>query len=371
MPPDLDPAYAAFRPVRRESPTEGMRRIERNLRSDDFEYRDRPRTQPGSLGSNAGRSLEGYNASIGAQGPLSAGLIGAGDPETGKPQMVGGRVQAGPLSYQYTQPTFKGAPAGQQVGVSVPFDADSYFGVSAQQTPGQGRTYGANVGGDGWNVSGGYNPTSKSVNANVGYQANFAGGGPVTPQMLAAQMIPPEEQNMIEGEHAGSPSFEGVGKVMGTVGQGFPGGSGKRFNTSGDNCHWGGGGGGAGGVGMTCPDERTSPTQEVMGGPGAATDIFGDILYFGGGGGGGAHHGGGHCNGGIGGGGGGSVHHASPYPNRPGTGYRGNGGGQSLNTGQTAVSQPKGGAGGANTGGGGGGADNGGAGGSGVVVVRY
>ena len=158
---------------------------------------------------------------------------------------------------------------------------------------------------------------------------------------------------------------------IGTVGQGFPGGSGKRFNTSSDNCHWGGGGGGAGGVGMTCPDERTSPTQEVMGGPGAATDIFGDILYFGGGGGGGAHHGGGHCNGGIGGGGGGSVHHASPYPNRPGFGYRGNGGGQSLNTGQPAVSQPKGGAGGANTGGGGGGADNGGAGGSGVVVVRY
>lgn len=179
MPPDLDPAYAAFRPVRRESPTEGMRRIERDLRSDDFEYQERPRTQPNRLGSNAGRSLEGYNASIGAQGPLSAGLIGAGEPETGKPQMVGGRVQAGPLSYQYTQPTFKGAPAGQQVGVSVPFDADSYFGVTAQQTPGQGRTYGANVGGDGWNVSGGYNPTSKSVNANVGYQANFADGGRV------------------------------------------------------------------------------------------------------------------------------------------------------------------------------------------------
>ena len=179
MPPDLDPAYAAFRPVRRESPTEGMRRIERDLRSDDFEHQERPRTQPNRLGSNAGRSLEGYNASIGAQGPLSAGLIGAGDPETGKPQMVGGRVQAGPLSYQYTQPTFKGAPAGQQVGVSIPFDADSYFGVSAQQAPGQGRTYGANVGGDGWNVSGGYNPTSKSVNANVGYQANFADGGPV------------------------------------------------------------------------------------------------------------------------------------------------------------------------------------------------
>ncbi len=221
MPPDLDPAYAAFRPVRRETPTEGMRRIERDLRSEDFEYQERPRTQPNRLGANAGRSLEGYNANVGAQGPLSAGLIAAGDPESGRPQMVGGRAQAGPLSYQYTQPTQRGAPPSQQIGATVPFDADSYFGVTAQQTPGQGRTYGANVGGEGWNANVGYNPSTKAVNVGGGYQANFAGGGPVTPQMLAAQMIPPEEQNMIEGEHAGSPSFEGVGKVMGTVGQGF------------------------------------------------------------------------------------------------------------------------------------------------------
>jgi hypothetical protein len=183
------------------------------------------------------------------------------------------------------------------------------------------------------------------------------------------------------GQNGGSGGGGGNGDVdgsrgpidpgLGTSGQGFPGGSGKRFNTSGDNCHWGGAGGGAGGVGMTVPDERTSPTQEVTGGAGAATDIFGTVLYFGGGGAGGAHHGGGHCNGGIGGGGGGAVHHASPYPNRPGSGYIGNGGGQSLNNGQPAQSQGKGGAGGANTGGGGGGADNGGIGGSGVVVIRY
>jgi hypothetical protein len=164
------------------------------------------------------------------------------------------------------------------------------------------------------------------------------------------------------------PIDPGIGN---TSGQGFPGGSGKRFNESGDNCHWGGGGGGAGGVGTTVPDHRTSPLQEVQGGAGAATDILGNILYFGGGGAGGAHHGGGHCNGGIGGGGGGAVHHASPYPNRPGSGYLGNGGGQSLNNGQPAQNQGKGGAGGTNTGGGGGGADNGGAGGSGVVIVRY
>jgi hypothetical protein len=179
MPPDLDPAYAAFRPVRRESPTEGMRRIERDLRSDDFEYQERPRTQPGRLGANAGRSLEGYNASIGAQGPLSAGLIAAGDPESGRPQMVGGRAQAGPLSYQYTQPTQRGAPPSHQIGATMPFDADAYFGVTAQQTPGQGRTYGANVGGEGWGAYGGYNPTTKAVNVGGGYQASFADGGPV------------------------------------------------------------------------------------------------------------------------------------------------------------------------------------------------
>lgn len=157
----------------------------------------------------------------------------------------------------------------------------------------------------------------------------------------------------------------------GATGQGYPGGSGRRFNEQGQNCHWGGAGGGAGGRGTDAPDHHTAAAQEVMGGPGVATDITGKILYFGGGGGGGAHHGGGHCNGGIGGGGGGSVHHGSPYPNRPGAGYLGNGGGQSLNNGQNGQSQGKGGNGGANTGGGGGGADNGGAGGSGVVIIRY
>jgi len=219
MPPELDPAYARF--ARRETPTEGMKRIERDLRSDDFEYQERPSTQRNRLGSSAGRSnLEGYNASIGAQGPLSAGLIAAGDPESGKPTMVGGRAQAGPLSYQYTQPTQRGAPPSQQIGATMPFDADAYFGVTAQQGA-DGRTYGANMGGEGWNVSGGYNPRTKALNANFGYQSSFAFGGPVTNQTLAAQIVPPEEQSPIEGEQAGSPSWEGVGKVLGTVGQGF------------------------------------------------------------------------------------------------------------------------------------------------------
>jgi hypothetical protein len=158
---------------------------------------------------------------------------------------------------------------------------------------------------------------------------------------------------------------------IGTSGQGFPGGSGRRFNTSGDNAHWGGAGGGAGGGGDSAPDARHSPDQEVCGGPGAATDILGPTLYFGGGGGGGAHHGGGHCNGGIGGGGGGAVHHSGPYPNRSPAGYQGAGGGQSLNNGQPALGQTRGGAGGTNTGGGGGGGDHGSPGGPGVVIVRY
>jgi len=160
---------------------------------------------------------------------------------------------------------------------------------------------------------------------------------------------------------------------IGENGQGFPGGSGVRFNAQGQNCHWGGAGGGAGGPGVHAPDHVTQPFQECMGGPGVATDVTGSVLYFGGGGGGGAHHGGGHCNGGIGGGGGGSVYHASPYPNRPGSGYRGNGGGMSLNDGQPSPGQRDGGNGGANTGGGGGGGDNNGngAGGSGVVIIRY
>ena len=203
MPPDLDPAYAAFRPVRRESPTEGMRRIERDLRSKDFEYQEQPRTQPNRLGSSAGRSLDGYNVNVGAQGPLSAGLIGAGDLETGKPQMVGGRVQAGPLSYQRMQPLERGAPPSQQVGATMPFDADSYFGVTAQQTPGQGRTYGANVGGEGWGASVGYNPSTKAVNVGGGYQASFADGGPVYDEL----------GNVIIGDNTDYRSVPGYGAV--------------------------------------------------------------------------------------------------------------------------------------------------------------
>jgi hypothetical protein len=172
MPSELDPAFYQY--GRRETPTEGMKRIE-------LEMRDRPDLNPGRIATGAGRTREGYNASIGAQGPVGGGVMVAADPITGQPVMVGGRAQAGPLSYQYNQPAFRGAPASQQVGVGgQPFDADAYFGVTAQQGPG-GRSYGANVGQSGedggWSAYGQYNPSRRDVNVGGSYTANFATGG--------------------------------------------------------------------------------------------------------------------------------------------------------------------------------------------------
>jgi len=241
-----------------ESPTEGMKRIEEAF----------------SPTAGAGRSTYGYNAGIGAKrGPLSAGLIGAGDPTTGQPVMVGGRAQAGPLSYQYIQPTVQGVPGTHTVGVGgKPFDADAYFGLTAQQGP-AGRTYGANVGSGGFNAYGQYNPERRDLNVGAGYQANFAGGGTVhmyeggdapprpltiyrgerptvdaepetslypsqderpipmpvprpdrrpvlTPAMLAAQIVPPEQQSPIGGQQAGSPSAEGFAKGLTAAAEG-------------------------------------------------------------------------------------------------------------------------------------------------------
>ena len=158
---------------------------------------------------------------------------------------------------------------------------------------------------------------------------------------------------------------------LGITGQGFPGGSGVRFNDDSENTHNGGGGGGAGGPGWASQDENQQ--QATHGGPGAASDILGDILYWGGGGGSTAHVcDGGGGDGGVGGGGGGAAHYAPGYP-RNGFGH---GGGQAINKGQPATTSGDharyGGNGGTNTGGGGGGAgSNHGAGGSGIVVIRY
>lgn len=159
---------------------------------------------------------------------------------------------------------------------------------------------------------------------------------------------------------------------LGVTGQGFPGGSGVRFNDDGENTHNGGGGGGAGGPGYASQDENQQ--QATHGGPGAASDITGDVLYWAGGGASGPHicDGGGGF-GGVGGGGGGASHFSPGIPVVHSSGF---GGGQAWNQGGNAVNNGShgtgGGAGGANTGGGGGGGGGGGnIGGSGIVIVRY
>lgn len=158
----------------------------------------------------------------------------------------------------------------------------------------------------------------------------------------------------------------------GIVGQGFPGGSGMRFNRQGEDSHRAGGGGGAGGAGHSCEDDKQQGLLQD-GGPGVAKDILGYTLYWGGGGGGATHHGNStlSASGGIGGGGGSTQTHGGP--NYPGT-HHGNGvgGGFALNTGAGGNQHYHGGNGGDNTGGGGGGAyGDAGSGGSGIVIVKY
>lgn len=169
----------------------------------------------------------------------------------------------------------------------------------------------------------------------------------------------------------------------GIGGQGFPGGSGVRFNNQGQDAHTTGGGGGAGGPGFSANDDVHSGGP-LDGGPGIANDIMGYTLYWGGGGGGSCHYGDNRpaSSGGIGGGGGGNIHHQHGGPRGvpPAGLYDGPGGGFALNDGGAATSQTNAGAGGTNTGGGGGGAaynyngvQNGGpgSGGRGIVIVRY
>lgn len=158
----------------------------------------------------------------------------------------------------------------------------------------------------------------------------------------------------------------------GIAGQGFPGGSGIRFNRQSEDSHKAGGGGGAGGPGFSAEDDcRQGLLQD--GGPGAANDILGYTLYWAGGGGGAVHHGNStlSSSGGIGGGGGSTQTHGGPR--YPGTQHgNGVGGGMALNSGGGGSSHYVGGNAGANTGGGGGGAyGESGNGGSGIVIVRY
>jgi len=163
MPPDdLDPAFYQY--GRPETPTEGMKRIEASFR---------PTAQ-------AGRSSQNYNASVGMEGPLSAGVSASADPYSGAPQSVGANVGVGPITYSVNQPTVRGAPMAQTVSAGVPFDADSYFGVNATRTP-SGMQYGANVSRGGFNAFGEYDPQHRGYTVGGGYRANFAKGGDVRP----------------------------------------------------------------------------------------------------------------------------------------------------------------------------------------------
>ena len=158
----------------------------------------------------------------------------------------------------------------------------------------------------------------------------------------------------------------------GVTGQGFPGGSGIRYNRQGEDAHKGGGGGGAGGPGWSVEDD-CHEGRNGSGGPGAANDILGYTLYWAGGGGGACHignetHG---SSGGIGGGGGGTMNHGQPR--RPPGGKSSTGGGMSYNNGGGVNSSGyEGGTAGVNTGSGSGGAyGNAKIGGTGIVIVRY
>lgn len=245
--------------------------------------------------------------------------------------------------------------AGSGISINVGSGTGSHYGPGWSQgsTPGNPSSFaGLTAVGGGGSGCWGHPPSGRSEPSWTGRPGGSGGGGGNT------------------GD--GTDSRRRVRAGDGTTGQGYPGGSGVRFNTSGDNCHWGGGGGGAGGRGRDCADERQNAMDDPMGGPGSATDILGPTLYFGGGGAGGAHHGHGYCTGGVGGGGGGGIYHGSPF--RPGTERNGLGGGQALNHGQPAGAhrnRSDGGNGGANTGGGAGGGQWGQRGGDGIVIVRY
>ena len=174
MPSELDPAYGEYLPPSQfnETPTQGMKRIERAMRSV-------PGAPDGSMAARAGQSRQGsYNAGVGVQGPLSGGLSASSNPYTGAPSAVQGRVGVGPVSYQAVQPTVRGAPMSQTVGVGGrPFDADTYFGVSATRAPGQGTQYGADISSGGFNAYGEYDPSNKGYTVGAGYRTNFSNGG--------------------------------------------------------------------------------------------------------------------------------------------------------------------------------------------------
>lgn len=138
-----------------------MKRIESEMRA--------PAVQLSTSGENKRGQ---YSGMVGARGgPLSAtGVV--------TPGAAVGRVAAGPVSYQQVY-TGGGQKPIQSVQVGgMPFDADTYFGVGAQRSPG-GDAYTSKISRGGFNAGASYNPTQRALNVQGQYEAKFAGGGPV------------------------------------------------------------------------------------------------------------------------------------------------------------------------------------------------
>lgn len=193
MPPDELDYDAILRAM--ETPSQAMKRIEADMRGT----------------ASAQRTLGGgYSANVGVErGPLSAMAMTSGEQTAGQPTMAGGRVGVGPLGYAHMQPIGARKPV-RQVDVSVPFDADAYFGVNAASTPG-GRQYGVDVNRGGFGAYGTYTPNTRDFSFGAQYQQRFAEGGPVYDPM--GNLVVP---SMDEG--VASPTYNQFANAVGNAG---------------------------------------------------------------------------------------------------------------------------------------------------------
>jgi hypothetical protein len=353
----------------RPSPTPGMLRL--NSNNNLLEFYDNTGWKPvtgiskGSIGtggneilyagSNVGRangvvhvfsSAGSHTFTPSFSGTVEVLVIGAGGSGGGHLGAGGG---AGGMVFSRAYPV----SAGSGIGISVAGTAGAPPAYAQSSTNGGNTVFGsitANGGGGGGSWDG-----------YAGRPGGSGGGG--CPGSNGAGSNGHTGPNDSRNKNTGG---------RGTQGQGFPGGSGIRFNRQGEDTHKGGGGGGAGGPGHSGEDDcHQGLTQH--GGPGAANNILGYTLYWAGGGGGAQHHGNSTlaAAGGIGGGGGSTQTHGGPRYSGSSHGPTGVGG-AGLNPGGSAASHYSGGSAGANTGGGGGGAYGvAGNGGSGIVIVRY
>jgi len=154
----------------------------------------------------------GYSGNVRLEGgPLSAMAMTSSEPTAGRPTMGGARVGAGPLGYSHIQPVGAPKPV-RQVDVTIPFDADAYFGGSVASTP-AGREYGLNVGKGDFNAYGTYNPSRRDLNAGFQFERRFNHGGPVhmeeggpfeAPPLTIFRKSPPKEAPVGDVEKRGA-----------------------------------------------------------------------------------------------------------------------------------------------------------------------